>query len=62
MPRLILTLALVLVLSVVSVAGEYVSLAPTMAPFSVRVLESTGSRTVLEYTVGGYERTPVEID
>jgi len=43
-------------------AGEYVSLAPTMAPFSVRVLESTGSRTVLEYTVGGYERTPVEID
>ncbi len=42
-------------------AGEYMSLAPTMEPVSVRVLESGAGRTVLEYTVGGFERTPVVI-
>jgi len=57
-----LILALTLVFSVPFLAaGEYVSLAPTMEPLAVRVLESGGGRTVLEYTVGGYDRVPVQI-
>ena len=60
MLRLIVALTLVFAVPFLA-AGEYVSLAPTMEPLAVRVLESGGGRTVLEYTVGGYDRVPVLI-
>jgi hypothetical protein len=41
--------------------AEYVSLSPTVEALTVRVVETSGTRTVLEYTVGGYERTAVLI-
>lgn len=43
-------------------AAEWVPVGDRGEPLSVRVLEASGLRTVLEYEVGGFERKNIEIE
>ena len=61
MGKTVVALLLVVLVPVLAAAGEYVSLGASPGPVSVRVLESSPARVELEFTFGGYERTPVEM-
>jgi hypothetical protein len=56
-----LALALIVLLPV-SLAAEVVTLGATAEPVSVRVLESTELRIVLEYDLGSFTKNSIEID
>ncbi len=61
MQKFVLALALIVLLPL-SLAAEVVTLGATAEPVSVRVLESTEARIVLEYDLGSFTKNSIEID
>jgi len=59
--KFVLALALIVLLPL-SLAAEVVTLGATAEPVSVRVLESTEARIVLEYDLGSFTKNSIEID
>jgi hypothetical protein len=59
--RSILALTLIVLVSVAAVAADTVELRPG-EPVTVRVVESSASRVAIEYELGSFVKSPVDID